>query len=71
MILEQSASGMTEALFHELWESTAATRELMTYYKFAMMEIETKFRVLNEQFSLRHNRNPIKTVDKPVDSIPI
>ena len=27
-------------------------RNLMAYYKCALMEIETKFRVLNEEFSL-------------------
>ena len=37
-------------------------RELMTYYKCAMMEVETKFRVLNEEFSLAHDRNPIESI---------
>ena len=37
-------------------------RELMAYYKCAIMEIETKFRVLNEQFSLEYDRNPIETI---------
>lgn len=36
--------------------------KLMTYYKCAMMEIETKFNVLNEEFSLEHDRNPINSV---------
>lgn len=35
---------------------------LMAYYRCAMMEIETKFNVLNEEFSLRHDRNPISTI---------
>ena len=34
-------------------------RELMAYYRCAMMEVETKFKVLNEQFSLLYDRNPI------------
>ena len=34
-------------------------RTLMAYYRSAMMEIETKFNVLNEEFSLRYDRNPI------------
>lgn len=33
--------------------------KIMAYYKCAMMEIETKFNVLNEEFSLRYDRNPI------------
>ncbi|MBE6911530.1 MAG: GTP pyrophosphokinase family protein [Ruminococcaceae bacterium] len=45
---------------------------LMAYYKCAMMELETKFNVLNEEFSLRHDRTPIsaiKTRLKKLDSI--
>ena len=33
--------------------------KLMAYYRCAMMEIETKFNVLNEEFSLQYDRNPI------------
>ena len=36
--------------------------ELMSYYKCAMMEVETKFKVLNEEFSLQYDRNPIETI---------
>lgn len=45
---------------------------LMAYYRCVMMEIETKFRVLNEQFSLEYDRNPIesiKTRQKSMESI--
>ncbi|NLY36864.1 MAG: GTP pyrophosphokinase family protein [Tissierellia bacterium] len=34
----------------------------MTYYRCAIMEIETKFNVLNEEFSLEHDRNPISSI---------
>lgn len=36
--------------------------ELMAYFKCAMMEIETKFRVMNEEFSLQYDRNPISAI---------
>lgn len=36
--------------------------ELMSYYRCAIMEVETKFKVLNEQFSLQYDRNPIETI---------
>lgn len=45
---------------------------LMSYYRCAMMEIETKFKVLNEEFSLEHDRNPISSIKtrlKSFDSI--
>lgn len=41
------------------------TKELMTlmmYYKCAMLEVETKFNVLNEEYSLVYERNPISTI---------
>ena len=44
----------------------------MAYYKCAMMEVETKFRVLSEELSLEYDRNPIETIKtrlKSVDSI--
>jgi len=36
--------------------------KLMSYYKCAMMEIETKFNVLNVEYSLVHDRNPISSI---------
>ncbi len=44
----------------------------MSYYKCAAMEVETKFRVLDEQFSLEYDCNPIESIKtriKSVDSI--
>lgn len=37
-------------------------RELMAFYRCALMEVETKFRVLNEEFSLLHDSNPIESI---------
>lgn len=37
-------------------------RTLMSYYRGAMIEIETKFNVLNEWFNVTHDRNPIETI---------
>lgn len=37
-------------------------RELMAYYRCAMMEVATKFNVLNEELSLQYDRNPIESV---------
>ncbi len=36
--------------------------KLMTYYRSAMMQIETKFKVLSEYYSLEHDRNPMQTI---------
>lgn len=37
-------------------------RTLMVYYRCAIMEIETKLKVLNQEFSLKHDRNPISNI---------
>jgi putative GTP pyrophosphokinase len=37
-------------------------KELMAYYRCAMMSVETKFNVLNEELSLQYDRNPIETI---------
>ncbi len=47
-------------------------RELIAYYRCAMMEVETKFKVLSEELSLEYDRNPIETIKtrlKSIDSI--
>ena len=41
---------------------------LMSYYKCAMMEVETKLNVLNEEFSLRFDRNPISSIQSRLKS---
>lgn len=43
---------------------------LMAYYRCAMMEIETKFNVLNEEYSLRLDRNPINSIKSRLKSMP-
>lgn len=46
----------------------ASSRDLMSCYRCAIMEIETKFRVLNERFSMHHDRNPIDTIQNRLKS---
>lgn len=36
--------------------------DLMMQYRCAIMEIETKFNVLNEEFSQEYNRNPVESI---------
>ena len=49
-------------------ESTLPYRQMMTYYNCALMEVETKFKVLNEQFSLFYDRNPIESIHTRIKS---
>ena len=60
--------GITE----EILKTARPFMEMMKEYECALMEVETKLRVLNAEFSLAHNRNPfesIKTRLKSPDSI--
>jgi len=43
-------------------ENARPYKELMAFYKCASMEIETKFRVLDEQMSLEKEHNPIESI---------
>lgn len=43
-------------------------QELMAYYRCALMEVETKFNVLNEELSLVYDRNPIETIKSRIKS---
>ena len=42
---------------------------LMSYYQCAIMEVETKFKVLSEQYSLEYDRNPIESIKTRVKSM--
>ena len=42
--------------------------QMNAYYRCAIMEIETKFKVLSEQFALKYDRNPIETIKSRLTS---
>lgn len=58
----------SEEMMEFLHKNTLPYRQLMSYYRCAIMEIETKFKVLNEQFSLQYDRNPIETIKSRLKS---
>ncbi len=63
---------MEKQMRARLKSSTYPLRALLSYYRSAMMEVETKFRVLDEQFSLSYDRNPIESITtrlKAIDQI--
>ena len=53
---------------HSFQQFMASSRDLMSCYRCAIMEIETKFRVLDERFSLAHDRNPIDDIQSRLKS---
>lgn len=59
---------MSDEFLEFMQENTKPLDTLMAYYRCALMEIETKFRVLNEQFSLEYDRNPIESIKTRIKS---
>lgn len=54
---------LAEAEYPEkILESAQPFMELMSRYRCAMMEVETKLRVLDEEFSMTYDRNPFETI---------
>ena len=43
-------------------------QKLMSEYRCAILEVKTKFKVLDEQFSLLHERNPIEDIESRLKS---
>lgn len=66
---ELTEAEMSEAEFLRSVENNMIPmQQFFTYYKCAIMEIETKFRVLNEQFSLNGESNPIEFIQSRIKS---
>ena len=53
---------LTDEVFSELRSLGKEYMRLMSYYSIAMLEIETKFKVLNIEFNGKFDRNPIETI---------
>lgn len=49
---------------------TLEFRRLMSYYRCAIKEVQTKFEVLDEESSLQNDRNPINTIKSRLKSLP-
>ena len=61
--IESDTMKQTLPWMHEL-------NKLMSYYRCAMMEVVTKFNVLNEEFSLQFDRNPITGIKSRLKTLP-
>ncbi len=59
---------MSDEFLELIASDKAPFDEMMAYYRCAIMEIETKFNVLNEEFSLQYDRNPIEAIKSRIKS---
>ena len=67
MIKEKIVSPFVKTLVNsnaldKIEDNMMPLKRLMAYYRCAIMEVETKFNVLNEEFSLEYDRNTIETI---------
>ncbi len=64
---------LTSDSFRDFFEKNESRiRTMLTYYECAIMQIETKFNVLNQEFSLSREYSPIETIKsrlKTMDSL--
>ena len=68
VIAHQIANFFDENSLSKMQEYYERLTDIISCYQCALMEVETKFRVLNEQFSVRHERNPIETIKTRIKS---
>lgn len=54
------------------WAQKASTEfaKRMSYYKCAMLEVETRFNVLNEEYILEHGRAPVNSIKSRLKTLP-
>ena len=60
---------LSDEMFDFISANMLPLKTLMAYYQCAIMEVETKFKVLNEQFSLQYDRNPIESIKTRLKSM--
>lgn len=70
LIREKLIASANNETLEYVKEKAEEVKRLMTYFRCAMMEIETKFKVLNEEFSLKYDRNPICSIKTRIKSMP-
>ena len=61
-------SNISNADLETLFDRSKPFFQLMTYYGCALREVETKFQVLNDEFKLNCDRNPIESIKSRIKS---
>lgn len=65
-ILEEREN--TERLLEIISRNASNYNKMLAYYRCAIMEVETKFKVLDEVFSVQYDRNPIEDIKSRIKS---
>lgn len=69
LFLEKVKSVTDDATIQWMQKKSREFMKIMAYYRCALMEIETKFNVLNQEYSLQHDRNPINSIKGRIKSV--
>lgn len=68
-MIRKDVKDVLESIDENVWEKeTLPIRRFMSYYTCAVMEIETKLKVLNQEFSLNYDKNPIDSIKTRIKS---
>lgn len=66
--VEKLFENLTEFQYVKLLETGKKYTALMSKYRCAIMEVETKLKVLNEEFSSQYDRNPFESIKSRLKS---
>lgn len=64
------SDGISNQEIDKLMENATKFKTMMMLYNCALKEISTKFEVLNEEFSVRYNRNPVENIKTRLKTLP-
>lgn len=70
LYLNNLSSNEDTEFFSKVLTDRDRFKRLMAYYRCAIKEVETKFRVLDEEYSLLNDRNPICSIRTRLKSVP-
>ena len=70
MYWEMLMTNVNKGVLNWAKQRGAEAQSLMSYYNCAIREVETKLRVLDEEFSLHNDRNPINSIKTRLKSVP-
>lgn len=66
--MEKQKQKLSMAQYVEALENGRKYMEMMNKYRCAIMEVETKLKVLNSEFSLQYDRNPFESIKSRLKS---
>ena len=70
ILRQKLTAAMDEETMHRAQTVSKEFAKLIVYYKCAMLEVQTRFTVLNEEFALEHGRTPVNSIKTRLKTIP-